>query len=262
MFKKIFIVISLIVILVFLFVISSLGYIPGLSRWIGAEKPKDLGIRYTDADLVSARAKSQLVYLELPATTAVEDSIVRKGSRPIVTSWNSSEMTALLNDRPWRYWPIRDVQLRIDNDGTAELSGIVNKEKFGNYAIAVGIPRELAKTAAALMPANSAFYVKAKTSLENNEVKDFDIQSVTYGKIIIPPSMLLSLQSNKFVNSATAAADPFAEVTKFGSKKEAIISFINDRLLGITGFFAKSAYFKNGNLYFDGKLSESEATLR
>jgi len=262
LFKKIFIMISLIVAVVYLFIASSLGYIPGVSKWLGTDKPKDLGIRYTDADRASARAKSQLVYLELPVNTAVEDSIVRKGSRPITTSWSSSEMTALLNDRPWRYWPIKDVQLKINNDGTAELSGIVNKEKFGNYAVAVGIPRELAKSAATLMPANSAFYVKAKTSLENNEVKDFDIQSVTYGKIIIPPSMLLSLRSNKYVDSSFAAEDPLAEVTKFSSKKDAIINFINGRLAGITGFFAKSAYFKDGNLYFDGNLSESEATLR
>ena len=264
MFKKIFIMISLIVAVVYLFIASSLGYIPGVSKWLGTDKPKDLGIRYTDADRASARAKSQLVYLELPEGTPVEESIVRMGSRPITTSWSSPEMTALLNDRPWRYWPIKNVQLRINNDGTAELSGIVNKEKFGNYAAAIGIPSTIAKAAATFMPANLAFYVKAKTSLENNMVKDFDIQSVTYGRIIIPPSMILSYNYNKIISSANAASptDAFSSVVKYNTKKESIVSFINDRLSQITGFYAKSAYFKDGKLNFDGTLSETEATVR
>jgi hypothetical protein len=264
LFKKIFIMISLIVAVVYLFVASSLGYIPGVSKWLGTDKPKDLGVRYTVEDKASARAKSQLEYLELPAYTPVEESIVRKGSRPITTSWNSAEMTALLNDRPWLYWPIKNVQLKINDDGTAELSGVVDKVKFGNYATAVGIPATIAKAAATFMPANSAFYIKAKTSLENNVVKDFDIQSLTYGKIIIPPSMILSYNYSKIISSADAASptDPFAEVVKYSSKKEAIISFISDRLSLITGFYAKSAYFKDGNLYFNGTLSQSEATVR
>jgi len=264
LFKKIFIMISLIVALVYLFVASSLGYIPVVSKWLGTDKPKDLGIRYTAEDKASARAKSQLEYLELPADTPVEESIVRKGSRPVTTSWSSAEMTALLNDRPWKYWPINNVQLKINDDGTAELSGILNKEKFGNYATAIGIPATIAKSAATFMPANSAFYVRAKTSLENNEVKDFDLQSITYGKIKIPASMILSYNSNKMISSADAASatDPFSDVVKFGSKKEAIINFINDRLSLITGFFAKTAYFKDGKLNFDGTLSQSEATVR
>lgn len=260
-FKRIMAWLGILIVLAIIYVLTGFGYMPGLSKVLGTQKPKDLGITYTAENKTSAREKSQLVYLELPANTSIEQSIVRSGSRPVTTSWDSAEMTALMNDRPWRYWPIKEVQLRIDDDGTAELSGVVIKEKLKNYAVAIGVPREVAKGILSLLPANSAFYVKAKTSLAENKVKDFDIQAVSYGKISIPVNLLLSRSSNDYVDSAVAV-DEVSELSKYSGKKAAIINFINDRLSQITGFYAKSAYFKDGKLNFDGTLSETEATVR
>jgi hypothetical protein len=53
---------------------------------LGAERPKDLGIKYTDEDRTSARAKSQIEYTELPSNTPAEQSFVFSGSREVTNS--------------------------------------------------------------------------------------------------------------------------------------------------------------------------------
>ena len=251
----------LVIFLVVFYIFGSFGYIPWLIKAMGSERAKDLGVRYTTADFDGARAKSQLVYLALPGDSPPENSLFRTVSRPITTSWNSSEMTSLLNDRPWKYWPISEVQFRINADGTEEIAGVVNRDKLKGYAAAIGVSPEVATGVVSFLPPNSDFYIKAKTSLENNQVKDFDIQKVSYGKISIPVKLLLSTAKNTFGSSAIAA-DSVSELSKYSGKRAAIISFINERLGKITGFYAKSANFNNGKLYFDGTLSETEATAR
>jgi len=256
---KILLGIVIFIILAIIFVLAYFGYVPGLSSLLGADKPRDLGITYTEADHTSARAKSQVVYEELPANTPVESSIVRSGSRPITASWTSSEMTSLMNNRPWKYWPIKNVQLKINNDGTAELSGVVVREKLKSYAVAIGVPKNVADIGISLLPSSAVFYVKAKTSLTGNKVSDFDIQSVSLGKMPIPTGILLS--SVKIINH-TYAETLTGELSKYSGKRAAIVNFINSRLSQITGFFAKRAYFSDGKLNFDGTLSEKEATVR
>jgi len=245
-------------------ILGLLGYIPGLSSLLGANKPRDLGITYTQEDYTSARAKSQLVYEELPAETPVALSIQHSGSRTVGTSWDSAEMTSLLNDRPYRFWPIFDVQLRIHNDGTAELSGIVIKEKLKGYAMGIGVPEQATKTIVNLLPSEAPFYVKAKTSLVENKVGDFDIQAVSLGRMPIPVNTLLAKLANltRQIVKPVFAENIVTELSKYEGKRAAIINFINERLGKITGFYAKKAYFSDGKLYFDGTLSEKEITVR
>lgn len=258
---KIFLWILICVVIGVVLVLGFLGYIPGLSQALGANKPKDLGITYTSADKTAARAKSHVVYEELSTNTPVSSSIVRSGTRPINTSWSSQEITALMNDRPWKYWPIKDVQLKINNDGSAELSGIVIKEKLSGYAQAIGVSQNVSETIINFLPNDPAFYVKANTSLTDNQVSNFDIQSVSLGKFPIPVNILLSNTPASHIDRALAQ-DIVGELSKYSGKKAAVVNFINNRLSQITGFYAKKAYFKDGKLNFLGNLSEKEATVR
>lgn len=254
---KVFLVFVGIVLLALVIILSMMGYLP----FFGANKPRNLGIKYTDADFASARAKSQIEYAALLANTPDSESLQRTGTRAVAISLSSAEMSSLLNDRPWKYWPIKQVQLRINNDGTAELSGVLIKDRLRGYAAGIGAPAQVAETVATFLPPNSTFYVKAKTSLAENKVGDFDIQSVYLGKMPIPVGTLLSDLGTDLIKSAYAA-NAVSELSKYSDKKAAIIGFINDRLAQITGFNAKSAYFKDGQLFFDGNLSEKELTTR
>jgi len=254
------IIISIIVLSILLF-IGYLGYIPGLSTLLGANKPRDLGVKYTDSDKASARAKSQLIYGVLPENTPPEMSIRRSGSRKISTTFNSAEMTSLMNNRPWKYWPIEKVQLRINDDGSAELSGVVINEKLKGYAAAIGVPAKASELITKFLPKNPAFYVKAKTSLTENKVSEFDVQSVYLGKVPLPVNTLLAKFAPEFIKSVFAE-DFISELSKYEGKKEAIINFINERLSRIPGFYAKKAYFKDGKLNYDGTLSEKEEMVK
>ena len=234
------------------------GYIPGLSALFGATKPRDLGVTYTEEDKNSAIKKSGATYGELPSSTSDGSSIQFVGSHEINTSWSSAEMTALLNDRPWKYWPISDVQLRINSDNTAEMSGIVNADKLRGYGAGIGVPGAVVDRVS-ILPKEAAFYLKGSGSLAGNNIDNFDITSAQLGRLSIPTSVLLSYQ--KIVDRAYAE-DVVSELSKYSGKKGAIVDFINGRLSWVSGFFAKKAGFSEGKVYFEGSLPDEELTVR
>lgn len=258
---KVWIGLLVVLILIILSMLGYLGFIPGLSSLMGVNKPKNLGILFSDSDLKSARAKSQISYGALPDTTPIEQSIQRSGKRAASISFTSEELTALLNNRPWKYWPIKDAQLKINQDGSAELSCLVIKEKLKGFAIANGIPPKAVDMGLKLIPEDPAVYVKASTALTDNHVSQFDIQSLTLGRIPLPVNKLLAIAIPK-IFTTVYAEDTISSLSKYSGKKQIIINFINERINLIPGFYAKKAYFKEGKLFFDGTLSEREATVR
>jgi len=65
---KILLGIILLVVIAAVLVLGFLGFIPGVSALFGANKPRDLGVKYTEADLQEIRTKTQVKYLVLPDT--------------------------------------------------------------------------------------------------------------------------------------------------------------------------------------------------
>jgi hypothetical protein len=242
-------------------VLASLGYIPGLSALFRANKPKNLGVIFSDTDLTSARAKSKIIYGMLPDSTPIEQSIQRVGQQKASFSLTSSEATALLNNRPWKYWPVKNVQLKINEDGSAELSCVVVKEKLRGFAIANGIPAYTVDLGLKFIPTDPAVYVKATTALSENRVSQFDIQAVSLGKFSLPVDKLLAFTLPKVIDPVYASGS-VSDLYNYKGKKDIIINFINERLSKIPGFFAKSSNFRGGKLNFDGTLSEKELTTR
>ncbi len=259
--KKILIVIAVLIVLV-LGLLAYLGYVPGLSSVFGADKPRDLGIKYTQADFDSAFAKSQVVYEALPAGTPDELSLQRRGSRPVNISFTAAEATSLMNDRPFKYWPYKQVQLKFNADGSAEISGVLVKERVSGYCAAIGIPKAVAEAVVKFLPNNPVFYVKGKGELVDNMVTGFEPQALEVGRMPLPLGMILAF--NGFDNQAVYAAD--ANITellsKATNKRQIIIDYINRRLASITGFYAKNAKFEENKLIFEGSLPEVEATAR
>lgn len=246
------------IIVVIVLVLGWFGLIPGLSTLFGANKPKDLGVKYSEVDFNRAHAASGVSY-ETISDTPVSSSISFSGSHEANLSLNSAEMTALMNDRPWKYWPIKDVQLRINPDGTAEMSGVFNEKKLEGYAAAIGTPQAVIDRLN-LLPAEAAFYLKGTAALSNNQVSKFDITSAKMNRISIPTSLLLSM--NLLIADYAYADDVTDELSKYSGKKAAIVDFINSKLSWVSGFFAKSAQFKDGKLEFSGTLPDQELSAR
>jgi hypothetical protein len=260
---KKFLIFVLILFLIILGIFAYLGYVPGLSSVFGSDKPKDLGIKYTQADLASARAKSQIVYEALPAGTPDELSLQRSGTRPISATFTSAEASALMNDRPFKYWPYKEVQVKFNADGSAEISGKLIKDRLPGYCAAIGMPKEVAAAAMKFLPADPVFYVKGKAALADNQVSVFDPQALEIGRMPIPLGPILS-SGLKFINEvyAAPAESLTSELSKASNKREWIINYINQRIASIKGFYAKEAKFGDNELIFDGNLSEKESTVR
>jgi hypothetical protein len=255
--------IAAVLVIAIVLVLGYLGLIPGVSNLMGTNKPRDLGIIYTQADYNSARAKSKIAYEVLPSGTPASQSLQRSGQNNINTAWSSAEITSLMNGRPWKYWPYKDVQVKLNEDGSAEISGVLDKSKILNYAAAINLPTEVVKYAVNFLPADPVFYVKGRATLTENKVGLFEPQKVEIGRMPLPLGTLLSFAPSLIETAYAQSLQDFtADLSKVQDKKTYIINYINKRLASIPGFYAKSAEFGKDKLIFDGTLSAKESTAR
>ncbi|OGD65168.1 hypothetical protein A2215_02460 [Candidatus Berkelbacteria bacterium RIFOXYA2_FULL_43_10] len=260
--KKALLIIAGVIVLIVLLLLGYLGFIPGLSTLMGSNKPRDLGVTYTDADRQAARDRSQVEFQALPADTPDELSLQRIGSRPVTASFSSSEITALMNDRPYKYWPYKDVQIKFNADGTTEVSGALIKTRVPGYCAAIGIPKEMVAKIMHYLPSEPIYYVKGKASLVDNKVAIFEPEKFELGRMPLPVGMFLSKADSSMTAYALDTNELSSDLSKASGKKAIIINYINDHLASIKGFFAKSAYSSEDKLNFDGNLNETELTTR
>ena len=140
------------------------------------------------------------------------------------------------------------------------MSQIIGNKKIEAFSCyQENIPEKIIK----YLPSNTVFYVKGRAALTNNQVSLLDPSKVEIGRMSIPINMILSFDVNK-IDKVYAAdqADVENELSSYSGKKAKIVAYINEHLVGIQGFFAKSAFFSDNALHFDGNLNEAEATVR
>jgi len=253
-----------IVVIAVVLLLGYFGFIPGLSNLFGSNKPKDLGIKYTEVDHQAAREKSQIEYATLPVNTSPENDRQTVGTRVVSTQWSSAEVTSLMNNRPWRYYPYANVQIKFNGDGSAEISGIFLKDRLAGYGARIGAPKEALEFVQKFLPANPVFYVKGRASLENNQVAIFEPQAFEIGRVPLPVNWFLSIAPKSLIKETYAidAGGILSELGKVKNKRSLIIGFINQRLSLRNGFFANKAYFAQDKLVFDGNLPEKELTAQ
>jgi hypothetical protein len=179
-----------------LLLVGYYGFVPGLSDLMGANKPRDLGVKYTAADLTSANSKLGVTLKTLPPTDNGIDSLTRSGQKQVTTSFTSAELTALFNDHSqrWKYYPIKDIQVKISDDGTVEMSGVLLVDRFKGFADAVGIPEaSRAQVRPYLTPlsSNPSFYIRGTLSVTDNNVQT-NIEEVQVGRLVISGDQIQS----------------------------------------------------------------------
>jgi uncharacterized protein YpmS len=258
--KIFFLLLALLLILIPVVALGLTGLVPGLSTLFRTNKPRDLGIKYTQEDLRSARSKSQIDYLTLPDNPNSSATRQFQGSRNVTSEFTAAEITATLNNRPWKHWPYKNVQIKFNADGSGEISGVLVKNKIPGYAFAIGIPEQATTFAMKYLPTDPVFYVKMKASLENNKVVIFEPEKLEIGRIPLPVKEFLA--GHKIISSVHAVdfGEMTQELSKVDNKKALIISYINSRLSSAFGsFYAKRAYFAENKLVFDGTLPEKNS---
>jgi hypothetical protein len=215
-----------------------MGVIPGLASVFGADKPRDFGIRYTAEDSAAAQRKSGVKLAALPEGTAAGESFRLSGKRDADITMNQTELTAHVNNRPWRYYPFENVQIRINPDGSAEASGVLNADRVLSYAAALGFRTDDVKKAMAdyhIPVVTMPFYVKARGGVTDNRVS-LSIASATAGRLPIPGSVLSG-------NTGRIAG---------------VLEGVIDHLPGVS---VSSLTFTDGKMHFAGTLPETESVV-
>ncbi len=266
--KKIFIGLLIVVLLIVgagVVTLGRMGYIPWLAALLGADKPRDLGVSWSEADLKSG-AKKHKVDFEfgtLPADTPLTESVVYTGEREISSTHTSAEITALMNSQDYAYWPFVDCQFKFNADGSFESSGKLDKSRIESFANAIAIPSEVGKRAAQLLPPDPVYYLKGTAVFKDNKITVFDPQVFEIGRVKLPISVFLSYVQPQLIEPAYAdsATDIQSELDKYENKREWIINYINSRVNAIPGFYAKDWHIEEDALVFDGTLPESVQTV-
>lgn len=222
-------------------VLGYLGFVPGLSSLFGSDKPRDLGVVYTSEDYSAAHAKTGVEISSLYGVISDKGSLVLDGSHPANLTLSSQELTAVINNNSgnWKYFPVSNVQVKIGENGSAEMSGVLHFDRLAGYAAATGANYADIKTAMdalKILPDALPFYIAAAPTVTNNTAS-MNISKVEFGRFPVP--------SNYF----TDYAGP-------------INGFFTQQLNAFPGFSAKSASFNGGKLNFDGTLSNKVTTYK
>ena len=89
---KSFFIVFIIATLAGVLFLGYIGMIPGLASILGSDKPRDLGIQYTQADLDSAQSKLKQTTIEIG--TASLENFNTSDSVSVETTINSKEYSA------------------------------------------------------------------------------------------------------------------------------------------------------------------------
>jgi hypothetical protein len=212
------------------------GLITPLSNAMGTNKPKDLKVTYTSQDLTDANSQTKVSFDNLTDTSASQ-SLQYIGSHPAEINFTSSQLTAMANNKRWRYDPLSNVQVKINTDGSAEASGLIDFTTAVSYVKALGVSSSDIDAALAKYPlpkTSFPFYVKLTGNVQNNQIST-NIQKLELGRIPVPANIV-----NQYLQPA--------------------IDFVESRYLN-SSIKIETLENRAGQAYFKGELPNVEAVV-
>ncbi len=228
--KGLFITLSVLVL-----VVVALGFIfPGLV-WT-----RSLGVTYTQTDYNSIMDKLNYTKDAVPTGESKDlYNYVYGTPTSVDTEFTSEELTAFFNENRPSYYPLKNVQIKINADGTIEIACSANVDYFLNDVLGGKYTREQIQTeipALGLLPDNVNIYINFTGSVTNNSSNIY-INSATVQGINI---------ESKYINSAEAISAITTGVNDFIAKSNAE-----------TGSNYESIYVENEVIKFKGSVPSS-----
>jgi hypothetical protein len=214
-----------IVLAVIILVAGYFGLVPGLSDAMGANKAKDLGVKYTDADLQKARATTGV---SLQDKTEGTSSLEYSGEKSISGDYSNEMITAMINGAKYIYYPLTNTQVKISPDGTIETAGNFNISKALSWSTDVGgsqVLADQAKPYTKFVSNNPSFYLKGTMSVKDNNIT-VDIKQAQISRFTAPKSIIDKYQGE-------------------------LATFVESKIKAIPGMNVKSADFSTGTLKLD-----------
>lgn len=191
------IIIGIIIILIVLLLIGGyLGFVPILSDLL--DKPKDLGINYNQEDLNSIFEKAPYVIETVPEGTLANGEKQYEGNQIIKTTFSSEEVSACISLSSWSANPFKDVQVKFNEDGTAEASGKIIFDNAINYANRIGYSTSKVTDAMdkyKIPKTNISFYISGTFEIKDN-TPNITVQTLKLGKITVPKNIFNDNMAN------------------------------------------------------------------
>lgn len=162
--------------------VGYMGFLPFISDVLGTNKAPDLGVKFTAQDEATATDKiGQLMNSPEGTTVTLTDE----------------ELTAFLNDRVTRFdeIPLRNPQIRIDPDGTIEMSGNINMTRLQAIADSPDVDagaKSLIGTVTSLVKTDPSFSGKARLSVVDGKVVA-DMSDVKLGNYGLSPDQAAAM---------------------------------------------------------------------
>ena len=166
-----------------------LGLVPGLSRVLGTNQPRDLGVElsveqaYAGAERILIPTSSS----DLEAILADPESAKRFDAK--LTGDETSSLL-LLGQDGIPDWPLRVVQIRFNPDGTAEASGLLRTPLAEAFLTRqLGVPAEdvAAASSAVAVVGEVPFYIAGDASVVDNHVS-LTVSELELGRVTVPGS--------------------------------------------------------------------------
>lgn len=221
-FIKIFFGLILLLIAGVVFIAGYLGFVPGLSNLMGTNKPRDLGVSYSSADLVKAQEKLQQKIIEISGSSTI-DLTRAENKTPVTTILTNEEYNAHIE----AIHPVKDFQIKMSGD-TFELSGKIDKARMPQFLRAWGLTSdvsegEIIQAINQYLPGEPVFYLSGSGSTTNDDAK-ISISKAELGRLPIPNE------------TAAQVLEAYTELL----------------IAQAPAFSVKSATIENGELRFDG----------
>lgn len=218
-------------------ILGYLGFIPILSDVMGVGKPKDLGVKYSQKEYQTFADKTNGDVIEIKKDVPPNQSIVYEGKKDIKDSFSQEELSGRLNYAKWKYMPVGNTQIRINDDGTVEFSanvlmsrlpGFIAREGMGQYTI-----EDVTKGLEFInmIKVNPPVYTKFTANVVDNKLS-LNIQKIEVGKFNVP-------------------------LGKIGANQVAAAVF-NNIISKAPGFYGKSVTFSHGQMIFEGSIPAKE----
>lgn len=187
--KKILITIVAILIILII-VVGYLGFVPGISDVLGANKARDLGVSYTTEDLNKGRA---LTGVTLENLSDGGRSLAFSGSKDISGEYTSEIITAMINSAKYKYYPLSNTQIRISSDGTVEAAGNFNIDKALSWTNDLGTGSNnlevQVRKYSKYISSNPSFYLKGTISVVDNQI-ELNLAQAQISRFTAPGSII------------------------------------------------------------------------
>ena len=235
--------IILAIILIPILFVGFLGFVPGLSSILGANKPVDLGVKWSPADYITYQQKTGGQFLDFANAPANPNKpgkkVVFADPKTMDVNLTQEEISATINSVGWLWMPIKNAQVKF-NDGGLEVSGNVNAAyipNFVNFIGGVGYNQADVDKAAswAKVFGNPPIYIKANASVTNN-VLTLSVTQAKVGRFSVPVNI-----ANNVLTNGTSSIKTQATPQGYEAKH---VSFQGGQM-HFTGTTPKTVYVKH-----------------